>query len=80
MSFVFGGGWPLFFVFAIVVILAPHNTIREQEGVKWPAGLKRLVFGANFKQKVEAADWPDSLEEVTFGTYFNQPVEGMKKW
>lgn len=50
---------------------------REQEGVKWPAGLKRLVFGANFKQKVEAADWPDSLEGITFNTYFNQPVEGM---
>lgn len=58
----------------------PARAAREQEGAKWPAGLKRLVFGANFKQKVEAAGWPDSLEEMTFSTYFNQPIEGTKKW
>lgn len=70
----------MFFSFYRVAVPPPSRDTREQEGVKWPAGLKRLVFGANFKQKVEAADWPDSLEEITFSTYFNQPVEGMKKW
>lgn len=56
----------------------PHDATTGQEGVEWPEGLKRLVFGANFKQKVEAADWPDTLEELTFGSYFNLPIEGVK--
>lgn len=46
--------------------------------MKWPAGLKRLFFGANFKQKIEAADWPDTLEHLEFGSYFNLPVEAVK--
>ena len=48
--------------------------------MKWPSRLKRLLFGANFKQNVEVADWPDGLEELTFGIYFNQPVELVKWW
>lgn len=59
-------------------VCLPLLSAREQERVAWPPGLKRLVFGANFKQKVEEADWPDSLEEMTFGSYFNNPIERVK--
>lgn len=40
-----------------------------------PPRLKRIQFGANFRQGIEAAEWPDTLEEMAFGKYFNGTVE-----